>query len=864
MSINKLILFIGIILFSVNIASATWANESFLYQANFTVSSSNGFQYNITISNATGTNTDNTIYCNGHCQTNFTDIRAYLNNTTLLSYFWTDLSTGRLSVNVTNSGTLNIYYGNSTIGTLNDSNSTFPTFYNFENITHGFSAGTASTTQKKYDSYSLAAAAGANSKVIPIPAEPFSVSQYVYFSAVAQQTRLWYQRNASHYIPLSTGYCGNNWCYYNGAAWASLGVATATGWNKIEFIVNSNGSYSVFINNALAAGSLTMQANVDTAGKLSYLRDDANALYIDGIYTRTNMTSPVPELSDVCPELSLYSNNYTNNQTLNFSAVKTTSVLFYYNGTVVNWCVDGVCTGTTTPTFTNYFSGSTTPVLITLVGNSFNVTWNVTVLPYSDFIPTLTSPTNGSSITFSYPPQYGDVPFTWSLIGSSGYNMIIASDINFNLVISNHTTSDNFTSHTLESGTYYWKVRTYNTGDIGSYSDVFSFTLSPSSNITVNNSSQGIVYHLVNGQITPISGAKVELYNTTYYTYQVTGDNGYFIFTGLAASTTYNLKASKVDEFDDSPIIPVTIVANASVTTNILMQKCVSVFTCFYNKQWVTFAVQDIYFNRYPNTTITSYKNGELTADDGGETDYSGKITLLMIKNQQYRLELVNVAEGISQTVYIVPGDTFYVLIVTPTQTYFKTPDNENDDLVITPSTYTINATAAYINVSYLNITGHANQVTATVYLSNIDGTNTTVNTTTLTTSNTTFSYLVQPYSGQSYTVKLTIYNDSLGVQYIFNYGFTFQGVPVDPYAGDDTFKGIIAILFIFFVASFFSETTAGIGGIIVSAVAGLMYAMGFMNASWFGAYVPFAIGFGVVISIVYVVSQKNAKEGFS
>jgi len=76
--------------------------------------------------------------------------------------------------------------------------------------------------------------------------------------------------------------------------------------------------------------------------------------------------------------------------------------------------------------------------------------------------------------------------------------------------------------------------------------------------------------------------------------------------------------------------------------------------------------------------------------------------------------------------------------------------------------TYTNNTTAAYINVSYLNITGHANQVTATVYLSNVDGTNTTVNTTTLTTSNSTFSYLVQPYSGKSYTVKLTIYNDSL------------------------------------------------------------------------------------------------------
>jgi len=483
---------------------------------------------------------------------------------------------------------------------------------------------------------------------------------------------------------------------------------------------------------------------------------------------------------------------------------------------------------------------------------------------YVNFTPELTYPTNGSTVNFNYPPQYGDINFTWSNISGSSYNLIIGKDINFNLIAANVTTSNNYYTQSLEQGVYYWKVKTLNAGYAdGNYSNIFSFTHFPVTAASVNNSSQGIVYQLIDNQISTISGVKVELYNSMYYTYQITGSNGYYLFTGLSAGT-YNLKASKTDDFDDSPTIPVTIVLNTSTTTNILMQKCTSVFNCFYNKQWVTFAVQDIYFNRYSDVSVSVYKGNEATLDNYQVTDTAGKVNFLMIKNQYYRIVLLNTSQGISQTSYITAADNFYVLIISPTQSYFTDPDNANDYLTIVPSSTIVNTTHAYMNISYLNSTGYSSQVTINVIKSNVDGSNTTVNTTTATGNNMSFSYLASNYAGNSYTIELIIYDSAIVELYHYKYGFTFQGMSNNPYAGNTTFLGIIAIAIILFVASFFSESTAGIGGVIISGVGLLLSLMGFMNASFFGSYLDIGLGICLIISIMHVINTKNSKEGFS
>lgn len=485
---------------------------------------------------------------------------------------------------------------------------------------------------------------------------------------------------------------------------------------------------------------------------------------------------------------------------------------------------------------------------------------------YPNNTPTLINPANGSSQSFAFPPQYGDINFTWSQIGDSGYNILAAKDINFNLPVFNTTVSNPYYTQSIEQGVYYWKVRTFNSGFTpGNWSDTFSFTQVPTTATGVNNSSSGIVYQIINNQISPISGAKVEIYNSTWYDFMITGDNGYYLFQNLDDNTTYTLKATKVDDFDDSPLIPVTPLSYQTITTNILLQKCTSVFTCFYNKQYVTFSVQDIYFNRYSDVDINAFENGDISAYASSITDNTGKATMLLVKSQQYRIEITNSTQGISQTVYIIPSEQYYVIIITPSDINerFREPGNANDNLIITPSSEIINTNQAYINISYLNTTGTISNVTVNITLSNNDGTNTTLNSTSANVSSNTFYYLINGYEGKSFTIWMKILaSDNSTILYNFKYGFTFKGIPQNPYSQNITFIGIMAVLLILFVASFFSETTAGIGGLIVSLFAGVLYKMGFMNASWFGNYLEIAISACVVFSIIYLIFQRSQKEG--
>lgn len=89
------------------------------------------YQINLTVSNTTGTNNATNIFCNGHCNTNFTDIRFTLDGITLLPYWIENLTTGLVWVNVTANGTVNMYYGNSSATSTSSGIATFPFFDEF-------------------------------------------------------------------------------------------------------------------------------------------------------------------------------------------------------------------------------------------------------------------------------------------------------------------------------------------------------------------------------------------------------------------------------------------------------------------------------------------------------------------------------------------------------------------------------------------------------------------------------------------------------------------------------------------------------------------------------------------------------------
>jgi len=112
----------------------TWWNNSWTYRVDNTIpNGSRPHQISLNISNTTGINNATTIYCNGKCNINFTDIRFTLDNTTTLPYWIenTTITPTKIWVNLTANGTVNMFYGNPTATTTSNGNATFKFFDDF-------------------------------------------------------------------------------------------------------------------------------------------------------------------------------------------------------------------------------------------------------------------------------------------------------------------------------------------------------------------------------------------------------------------------------------------------------------------------------------------------------------------------------------------------------------------------------------------------------------------------------------------------------------------------------------------------------------------------------------------------------------
>jgi len=121
-----------------SILDPTWWNSSWNYRIDsYIVNGSRPYQILLNVSNASGTNNATTVFCNGHCNKNFTDVRFTLDNTTILPYWIEDNNTGKMWVNVTANGTVNMYYGNTEALTpVSNGNATFLQWHGFDNVAY--------------------------------------------------------------------------------------------------------------------------------------------------------------------------------------------------------------------------------------------------------------------------------------------------------------------------------------------------------------------------------------------------------------------------------------------------------------------------------------------------------------------------------------------------------------------------------------------------------------------------------------------------------------------------------------------------------------------------------------------------------
>jgi len=141
-NIARYIVFMGLIISLMVVpAAASWYNSSLPYKVNLTASpGTRPYDFNITISNATGTNVINAsgtfIFCNGQCATNFSDI-ILVDQVNQTPYYHTILNntSGEVHFNITQGNNFELYYGN--VSDLTPNSKPYQTFIQYYPYTSG-------------------------------------------------------------------------------------------------------------------------------------------------------------------------------------------------------------------------------------------------------------------------------------------------------------------------------------------------------------------------------------------------------------------------------------------------------------------------------------------------------------------------------------------------------------------------------------------------------------------------------------------------------------------------------------------------------------------------------------------------------
>ena len=160
-----LIIYIAIVicvnaLVSIGMASDNWGPDSFTNHyrvfVNGTSTTLSDYQVKLVLHNVTGDSLAENIYLPGIIQPNYKDVRFALNDGTQLNY-WMETPTGTdnatfwikipfIPQGTENSVAVDIYYGNSTIGSGADGDATFPLFDDFDGTSLNTSKWTTSAT----------------------------------------------------------------------------------------------------------------------------------------------------------------------------------------------------------------------------------------------------------------------------------------------------------------------------------------------------------------------------------------------------------------------------------------------------------------------------------------------------------------------------------------------------------------------------------------------------------------------------------------------------------------------------------------------------------------------------------------------
>ena len=504
------------------------------------------------------------------------------------------------------------------------------------------------------------------------------------------------------------------------------------------------------------------------------------------------------------------------------------------------------------------------PASATLTGNNVEITLSsldtsahdiIVTVPYN-LAPELTSPADGSSANYTFPPHLHDVTLDWENTYADSYKYELASDTGFNYLLkSGETTSTSQTVTLAVPETYYWRVYANYDGIYSPVSDVYSFTMNADTSTTTGTGVNGIVY---DASENVIPSATISIYNNTWSDSALSTTEGYYLFTGLS-NGTYFLQASK-DGYSSSPVATATVTDGEIYTVNLLLQKQDA--ANYILPHYVQLYVKSLWNTYYPGVTITVYEGDSATALGTKVTDSTGGVGFELKETVTYRITAYSEELGIDEETTLTPTkDTHNIYVSRSLWDYIDPTPISMEEVEVSVDGQEINATHAYINVSYSDAMSETTNLDIYVKQSNKSD---PLNQTTITSNNfgavseTNHSFIISDYSGKGYFVNAIAEHDTFGT-IDRTYSVQFQGMNEN--FGWSKIWIWLAVGGMIFVAGMFGKESVNQGAITVCVLAWIMYGMG-----WFSRYNTTSLFMGLslatVISVASYMNQKSKEEG--
>ncbi|MFA4973308.1 MAG: DUF2341 domain-containing protein [bacterium] len=244
-----------------------------------------------------------------------------------------------------------------------------------------------------------------------------------------------------------------------------------------------------------------------------------------------------------------------------------------------------------------------------------------------------------------------------------------------------------------------------------------------------------------------------------------------------------------------------------------------------------------------------------------GITGSDGSTTFVMDGTTNYHVTFENATAGISESMNLYPSQPQYTVYASGSGSggWFASGHNPLVEVNVSTSAGENTTALGYIGVRYADALSQTTSVSIRINRTNTDGTQTTVNSTTVAGSSSfTRTFSIPNHRGNDYSVNVTAVHTEFGTitrpfAVHFVPGPMSFGLPEDLLL----FAGMFLMLF---AALLFGQVSTGIGMIVFSFVGWLVFFMGWLRELGSGTVTAMALGLATMIAIVINVMLRSKR----